>query len=405
MASFMDNPYMGQYMGQMGLGLLAASQPQPYGVNRYSLIQNSMNQANQNLMRQQMFDMQKEEYEEKKKERNKIKTAQSKLFGGEDPSTDITWETGRQGMSPEETMAAVGQVAPEAAIERMLAKPQAPGKPYLVQEGDKKVYYRDIPDGQGGFKTEKVAEGPAWKPAEKSGVESVTLRNQDTGQYVEMDKKDPRLPGMLGPDSPWVKERIQRTGGLPATRIDDIKADLSSVTRARSRVKQMLTAVTEDRSRAGIAGTIRRWGQTALGITNDLADLGIDVGGIVGDTVVGLKEDLNAENVDPQVATYFDEKLPQNTVFENSLAYQLARARKVGKRINLEDFKTAKADINLTGVTSSDDVIARLRAIDMEFAEAEMDLNKRMGKSSPDEPPSTGLPTYEIRNGKLIKVE
>lgn len=119
MASFLDDPNNRQYMGTMGMGLMASAQPQPYGVNRYSLIQNAMQQANQGLMQSRMYDMQKEQYDEKKKDRMSQKTALSKLFGGEDPSTGITWNQGRAGMSDEEKMGLVGQVAPEAAVRQM----------------------------------------------------------------------------------------------------------------------------------------------------------------------------------------------------------------------------------------------------------------------------------------------
>lgn len=393
MVSFIDDPNKMNYMGQMGMGLLAASQPQPYGVNRYSLLMNAMGRANQDYMQRQLFDMKKQEYEDQLKERDSKKAALAKLFGGPDPSTGITWDAGREGMSDSEKMGIVGQVAPGAAIGKMLEKPAAPARPYMVQKGREKVWYRDLADGT----REELGRGPAFKPSEPTNVSAITLEHPTEGA-VTLDRRDPRLKKYLQPGSGWVETSRSKQGELPATRVDDIKADLGAVSRARSRISQMITAVKEDKSRAGLVGTAKRWGQTALGITADLADVGIDVGGVVGETVVGLKKDLNEGSIDPEVTKYFDEKLPQNTVFENSLAYQLARARKGDRRINMEDFKAAKNDINLTGLTSSSDVIARLRAIDMEFAEAEQDLNARIGQPA-------GEPVYEIRDGKLVRVE
>jgi hypothetical protein len=233
---------------------------------------------------------------------------------------------------------------------------------------------------------------------ESGSNEAVTARRHGKSGQVEIN--DGTGWKTAGKGS-FIGQNVQAgsVGGLTANKVDDIKADLASAGRARSRVQQMLQSVREDKSRAGITGTLRRWGQTAFGITSDLADLGVDVGGIIGDTVLDLKEDLNADQAEAEMASFFDKSLPQNTVFENSLAYQLARARKGDKRINMEDFRIAKSDVNLTGLTSSDDVIARLQAIDMEFAEAERDLQARIGIEPEKEP------VWEIRDGKLIQVK
>jgi hypothetical protein len=218
MFDFMENPHMGQYMGQMGMGLLAASQPQPYGVNRYSLIQNSMNQANQNLMRQQMFDMQKEEYEEKKKERMKQRSAienlSSRLTTDEwsaqqplgDPRTaaglpggqvgpgSITWKSPRQkppAMSQSELLAGAMQVDPGAALSSMLAKPKTTTR---MTEADALGYPRGSKEWKDYVARDK--SGGNFKVV--SGVGLIDVSG-DKPKVVIPAPKNPTIAGVITP--------------------------------------------------------------------------------------------------------------------------------------------------------------------------------------------------------------
>ena len=172
MASILSDPNMMRYMGQMGLGLLSAGQAQPPGVNRYQGLMQSFNMANQNLMQSQLMDMRKEEYEEKKKERMSQKSALSKLFGGEDPPTDITWDQGRAGMSDDERLGLVGQVSPSAAISQMYAKQKDPTIKEFKQ--GKKIITARFVNG----KWEKMAEAPRWDKSEGQ-----TQLNQEIAYY------------------------------------------------------------------------------------------------------------------------------------------------------------------------------------------------------------------------------
>lgn len=133
MASFMDSPYAGQYMGQLGLGLLAASQPQPPGQNRYSLLMNAFNQANQNLQQSKMFNMNMDKAKREEAQAKSQASARSTLYGGLDPSTGIEWETGRQGLMDSERLGLMAQASPEAfdraMMQRAFPEPQQPTGP------------------------------------------------------------------------------------------------------------------------------------------------------------------------------------------------------------------------------------------------------------------------------------
>ena len=87
MAGLLDSPYLG-----MGMGLLAAAQPQPPGQNRYSILMGAMNQANQQRMQSQLFKMRVEESERKKKERTGKQEALSSLIGDFSPEQQAAFQ-------------------------------------------------------------------------------------------------------------------------------------------------------------------------------------------------------------------------------------------------------------------------------------------------------------------------
>jgi hypothetical protein len=386
MTSFLSDPNMMRYMGQMGLGLLAAGQPQPPGVNRYHGLMSSFNQANQGLLQSRLMDMKMEEYEEKKKDRMSQKSALSTLFGGPDPSTGITWDQGRAGMSDDERLGLVGQVAPEAAMSQMYAK-ERPNR-YTLGPGQTRF--------EGG---EEVASVPD-APTEAKNVSAITLRNTNTQETISLDRRDPRLGKFLGPNSPWVEETRQVTGKLPASKRDEITGEIDALTRATSRLDKMVASIGENRSRAGVPGTLKQWGQEALGIATDLSSIGIDVPGTIGDTMTDLEGDLNEGMADPSLTEYFDESLPRTEVFENSLAYALARARKGAGRLNKDDLENAKRDTKVRGLRSADSVMAKLGAVREEIQEALKDLKARRGQETGGE-----LPTYGLVDGKFQILE
>ena len=388
MASFLDDPNMQRYMGQIGLGVMASAQAQPYGVNRYSLIQNAMQQANQGLMQSRMYDMQKEQYDERKKDRMSQKSALSKLFGGPDPATGITWDQGREGMSDAETMSLVGQVSPEAAITQMLPKA---GKGYTLGPGQT----RFGPEG------EEVASVPPT-PVKPENVSAITLRNTENGESVSLDRRDPRLKKFLGPDSPWVEESRTRTGELSAGKVDELTEGIDLYDRAITGLDDMVAGIKENRSSAGLVGTATRLFQEGIGMATDLSEMGIDVPGAIRDGMEELETDVNAGRADPAIfGRFFNKALPENDVFENRLAYVLAKSRKGGGRLNIQDVQNAKADVKLTGLRSVDSVLAKLNAVKTELSGAREDLSARRGQ----EPKKSDSPVYEMQDGVLVRVE
>ena len=180
------------YGAQIGLGLLAAAQPQPPGQNRYSMLMGTMNQANQNRMQSQLFKMRVEEQERKKKERTGKQEALSTLIGGFQPSTDITWNQGRTGMTGDQRMSLLGQADPETFTKEML------GREFAVPKEPTTTYKNWLPDGSEKALTSRmtnrgrveVLSGGAWKPVEEMGPGSFIGRNIQAGSVGELTAGD-----------------------------------------------------------------------------------------------------------------------------------------------------------------------------------------------------------------------
>ena len=183
-------------------------------------------------------------------------------------------------------------------------------------------------------------------------------------------------------------------------RQDEIRGNIQSMARARATVAKLRESIVENRSRAGVVGTISRVFQEGVGIVRDFVDIGIDVPGFLDEMIPQVAEDIQNGAADQGISAFFDPSIPENDVFENSLAYALARARKGSGRLNRDDVLNARKDTKITGLTSSDAVLAKLQAIDQELAAAQNDFQNRLGGITGDK-----VPTFEVRDGRLIKVE
>ena len=412
MASILSDPNMMRYMGQMGLGLLSAGQAQPPGVNRYQGLMQSFNMANQNLMQSQLMDMRTEERKEKKEEREKRAAARDRFFDAAEnkPITDayfaqqgpggpmdagVDWSVAqgqpvdpmrRPSAAPGPSMRDLAQFAPEAAVGQMLAKE----KPNRFTLGPGQRRYED---------GKEVAAVPA-APIEAKNVSAITLRHTGTGESISLNRKDPRLRKFLGPDSPWVEETRQMTGELSASKKDELTGEIDLYERSIVGLDDMVAGIEANRGSAGIGGTASRWIQEGIGMATDLSEIGIDVPGAIESGMEELTNDVNIGRADPAIAgRFFNPALPENDVFENRLAYVLAKSRKGRGRLNVQDVQNAKKDVKITGLRSVDSVISKLHAVRKELFETQTDLKARRKQEA------GGLPVYGMVDGKFQILE
>lgn len=249
-----------------------------------------------------------------------------------------------------------------------------------------------------------IAEGQALQGKEVKAVNPVNLKFPD-GTVQGFDPRDPALKEALkqpGVIEFGVQDTVAGATKPPSgNRVDEIKADLSLVNRARSRLSIVRESIVDKRSRAGVAGSISRFAQRAVGIAGDLADLGIDVPGFNRGVVDEVAQDINSGRADEGIGTFFDSQNPINDVFVNGLAYTLAKSRKGPGRLNTDDVKRALPDVQITGLRSVDEVLARLEAVDKELAASAEDLGARLNTSSTGGPPKFRVDA----DGNLVRVD
>lgn len=241
-------------------------------------------------------------------------------------------------------------------------------------------------------------------PPEPKAVQPINLKFPD-GRVQAFDPRDPKLKEALAQPGVirfGVQDTVEGATRPPSgNRVDELKGELSILTRGRSRLAVLKQSITEKRSRAGIAGSLSRFIQEGIGMATDLAGIGIDVPGFNREVVQQVAEDINSGRTAEEVGGLFDEEIPRNDTFVNGLAYTLAKARKGPGRLNTDDVKRALPDVQITGLKSVDSVLAKLDAVDQELAAAEADLNKRIGTNS-----TGGLPKFKVSpDGNLIRIE
>jgi hypothetical protein len=260
-------------MGTMGLGILGAAQAQPYGVNRYSLIQNAMQQANQGLMQSRMYDMQKEQYDERKKDRMSQKSALAELVGGYDPKTGIDWETGRAGTTPGQQQQTAIRAFPEQAGAAMVQSMfPTPTKPKITDAMANAAQYAE--PGTPEYRA-KLTELLQKKPSDtgtytyknfvpSGGTEAQLSRMHSKSGQVEVKDKDSGIwrPAPRGSfvgqtvDAPSVGELTDRDRSKQVSELTTRRTDLAKFLKSSTR---MLAKAEEsgDESLAFVGGTAR----------------------------------------------------------------------------------------------------------------------------------------------------
>lgn len=234
---------------------------------------------------------------------------------------------------------------------------------------------------------------------EPTAVSPVNIRFAD-GSVQAFAPRDPALKDALAQEGAiriGVQDTLEGATRPPsANRQDEIRGNIQAVSRARSTLAKVRESIIEDRSRSGVAGSVKRFIQEGVGIVGDFADLGIDVPDFISGILPQVSDDIKSGAADQGISGFFDASIPENDVFENSLAYALARARKGSGRLNRDDLINARRDTRITGLTSSDAVLSRLKAIEEELAAAEADFESRIeGETNTDDVifefnPSTG---------------
>jgi len=169
---------------------------------------------------------------------------------------------------------------------------------------------------------------------------------------------------------------------------------LSFIGDARTVISDLMTEIQRDPGVVGIKGTLRSTGKTAVGVLSDL--------GLTG--LVDRARDLAATQTDAsvdEVKGWFDSPtLSVLSLIENSVGLMLARLRQPDGRVSVDVIKRSIADMKLSGLTSSQNVVDRLTFIQRLLDSREKSVRKQSGLSD-----SGSVPRFRVVDGKLEQVK
>jgi hypothetical protein len=162
---------------------------------------------------------------------------------------------------------------------------------------------------------------------------------------------------------------------LPATQALNQKAQVDNLESTIKILDTVIGQVEIDKSTTGITGSLKSWAQKIVGMAEDAAPEAV---------VSAISQTANSFGL----GSYFDKNLPEQEIYQNTIALELAKLRvSAGDSNNPKAIKAAfdaaREDVSLRGFTSSKEVKARLEVIRREFQSARDKLVQRLSGSSP----------------------
>ena len=163
--------------------------------------------------------------------------------------------------------------------------------------------------------------------------------------------------------------------GLRPSQALNQKAQVDNLELAISTLDTIIGQVTIDKSTTGITGSLKSWAQKIVGMAEDVAPEAV---------VSAIYQTANSLGL----GSYFNKNLPEQEIYQNTIALELAKLRvssgdSNNPRAMKAAFDAAREDVSLRGFTSSKEVRARLEVIRKEFQSARDKLVQRLSGSSP----------------------
>ena len=182
---------------------------------------------------------------------------------------------------------------------------------------------------------------------------------------------------------------------------------------------KIISNLAEDKLRAGIMGSINEMIQIGQGMITDILDADQKNGIFLSvqeemkniDRIAETPEDAEAikalfDPTDPRSAEFFgdfDPALAENRTRANAIAYAVARARKTSGRLNLDDIKTARESLQITGFRDARTAITELYTIRDELSDANDDM-KMLYKFNGGKFPEGYTGTTGVKKENLPKI-
>ena len=181
----------------------------------------------------------------------------------------------------------------------------------------------------------------------------------------------------------------------------------------------IISKLAEDKLRAGIMGSINEMIQIGQGMITDVLDSDQKNGIFLSvqeemkniDRIAETPEDAEASKAlfdptDPRSAEFFgdfDPALAENRTRANAIAYAVARARKTSGRLNLDDIRTARESLQITGFRDARTAITELYTIRDELSDANDDM-KMLYKFNGGKFPEGYTGTTGVKKENLPKI-
>lgn len=203
---------------------------------------------------------------------------------------------------------------------------------------------------------------------------------------------------------------------LPPARADDLAAMGDWLDFQAGEIDRMIGVIESDPTIAGAPGLIRRGVQAVTGAAAGIADLLGEAGaGQASRFMLNVsrqaEQDVNSGNLDEST---FDElfnnpNISSLRLFENTLAYTLARLRMPEGRLLASVINDAKRDASLTGLRGSDDVLNVLNDIQRQLTARRQSVERRRSgapqiPSSNEDLPPPGIHTTDMTIDQLLDV-
>lgn len=149
-----------------------------------------------------------------------------------------------------------------------------------------------------------------------------------------------------------------------------------------------ITAAKQDRTRVGLVGDVRRMVQRAVGVGEDIANVIPGAKTIINYGKAVATQAIADPKVDPGLAhslntDFFDPKLDDLKLLENSIAIALAKTRQERGKLLADVYKDAKRDADIGGLNGSQAIINKLTTL-RGMLKAQVDvLNKQIKAQTP----------------------
>jgi hypothetical protein len=192
--------------------------------------------------------------------------------------------------------------------------------------------------------------------------------------------------------------------GISSNRADDLIGERDLFVQARGQIGELIQNIENDPTSVGIGGSIRSNIKTAVGVGSDIGSLisGTSLNGVGLAAQNEFNQAVSNGQISEQDAAAVNglinnPNLSKLELLENNIGLILARSRVGEGRLPVDVIQRSINDVRLTGLTSTQQVVDRLKEIDSQLQTRVTDLNSRIGKQTPKR--------FKIQNGRLVPVD